>query len=68
MPILKKHNVGAINFGLTAGKCNFHLQWSSRAGDPEPEVWFHDIYRIDGSAYSDKEVEFIRTMTNVNEK
>lgn len=63
MPILKKYNVGAINFGLTAGKCNFHLQWSSKAGDPEPEVWFHDIFRIDGTPYSEKEVEFIRSMT-----
>lgn len=63
MPILKKYNVGAINFGLTAGKCNFHLQWSSKAGDPEPEVWFHDIFRLDGTPYSEKEVEFIRSMT-----
>lgn len=28
MPIFKKYNVGAINFGLTAGKCNFHYPWN----------------------------------------
>lgn len=67
MPILKKYNVGAINFGLTAGKCNFHLQWSSKAGDPEPEIWFHDIFRLDGTPYSQQEVEFIRTMTEVHD-
>ncbi len=68
MPVLKKYNVGAINFGLAVGKGNFHLQWKSKAGDPEPEVWFHDIYRLDGSPYSAKEVEFIRNMTkNKNE-
>ena len=49
MPILKRERVGAISWGLTAGKCNFHLQWSSKAGDPEPEVWFHDIFRLDGT-------------------
>lgn len=63
MPILKREGVGAISWGLTAGKCNFHLQWSSKAGDPEPEVWFHDIFRLDGTPYSEREIEFIRTMT-----
>lgn len=63
MPILKSESVGAISWGLTAGKCNFHLQWSSKAGDPEPEVWFHDIYRTDGTPYSQQEVDFIRSMT-----
>ena len=68
MPILKKYNVGAINFGLTAGKCNFHLQWTSKAGDPEPKVWFHDIFRLDGTPYSQEEVDFIREMTGVSKK
>lgn len=63
MPILKEESVGAISWGLTAGKCNFHLQWSSKAGDPEPEVWFHDIYRLDGTPYNQEEVDFIRSMT-----
>lgn len=63
LPILKKEDVGAIAWGLTAGKCNFHLQWSSKAGDPEPEVWFHDIYRLDGTPYSQAEVDFIRSVT-----
>ncbi len=63
LPILKRENAGAISWGLTAGKCNFHLQWSSKAGDPEPEVWFHDIYRMDGTPYSQQEVDFIRSMT-----
>ena len=63
MPILKRERVGAISWGLTAGKCNFHLQWSSKAGDPEPEVWFHDIFRLDGTPYSQQEVDFIRSMT-----
>lgn len=63
LPILKREHVGAISWGLTAGKCNFHLQWSSKAGDPEPEIWFHDIYRADGTPYDQHEVDFIRSMT-----
>ena len=27
---------------------------------PEPEIWFHDIYRKDGTAYNECEVEFIK--------
>jgi hypothetical protein len=29
----------------------------------EPPVWFHDIFRPDGSPFSQKEVDFIRSMT-----
>lgn len=63
MPILKRENVGAINWGLTVGKCNFNLQWTSKAGDPEPSVWFHDIFRMDGTPYSQAEIDFIKKMT-----
>jgi hypothetical protein len=63
MPILKSGNVGAISWGLTEGKCNFHLTWRSKAGDPDPEIWFHDIYNMDGTPYSGQEIQFIRKMT-----
>ena len=68
LPIYKKYNVGAINFGLTAGKCNFNFPWNKldENGESipweydEPEVWFHDIFHLDGTPYSEEEVEFIR--------
>ena len=70
---LLKYNVGAINFGLTAGKCNFHYPWNKVDKDGntilwenEPEVWFHDIYRLDGTPWNTEEVEFIRQMTGVS--
>ena len=69
MPILKENKVGAINWGLINNKCNFHLPWGHKYGDPEPEVWFHDILRNDGTPYSEAECEFIRSMTadkNIN--
>ncbi len=67
MPILKRERVGAISWGLTTGKCNFHLQWSSKAGDPEPKIWFHDIFRMDGTPYDPKEIEFIKQYTKQND-
>jgi hypothetical protein len=38
-----------------------------QAGEPfpEPDVWFHDIYRIDGTPFSEDETEFIRKMTGM---
>jgi len=63
LPILKKENVGAISWGLVKGKCNFHLQWGSREGDPESDVWFHDIFNQDGTPYSEEEIAFIRSIT-----
>lgn len=70
MPIFKKYNVGAINFGLTAGKCNFNYPWNkvdangeSIPWTEEPEVWFHDIFRLDGTPWDKEEAEFIREMT-----
>ena len=61
MPILKKENVGAINWGFVSGKTNTIYAWDTPMTDgKEPELWFHDIFRKDGSAFSKSEVEFIR--------
>ena len=30
---------------------------------PEPDLWFHDIFRIDGTAYDSKEIEIITSYT-----
>lgn len=63
-PLMKENNVGAINFGLVRGKCNFHLPWRPKPEDlPEPKVWFHDIFRQDGTPYDPKEVELIKELT-----
>ena len=64
MPLLKHHRVIAINWGLVTGKTNTRYAW----GDPhpdgsEPDVWFHDILRPDGSPYLTQEVNFIKAQT-----
>ena len=59
LPMLRRENIGAINWGLVAGKSNTIFPWSTM-NDPcpteEPEVWFHDILRKNGSPYDDDEV------------
>jgi hypothetical protein len=63
LPIAKKHNVGAYNWGLVAGKTQTYLPWDSWQHpyiDREPAVWFHDIFRADGTPYSAEEVAFLK--------
>jgi len=38
-----------------------------KSGDsiPEPALWFHDMYRIDGTPFDQKEVDFIKDITGV---
>ena len=68
MPLLKKKNVAAINWGLVSGKTNTMYAWDTPIRDgSEPKVWFHDIFRPDGTPYSQKEVDFIKTLTGIKE-
>jgi hypothetical protein len=64
MPILKQENVGAINWGFVSGKTNTIYAWGTPMPDgKEPELWFHDILRKDGTPFSQDEVETIRELT-----
>lgn len=64
MPLLKENNVGAINWGLVAGKTNTIYSWWEQIPDgSEPDVWFHDIFRTDGTPYRQEEIDCIRDLT-----
>jgi hypothetical protein len=66
MPLLKENNVGAINWGLVSGKTNTIYAWDTPMPDgKEPKVWFHDIFRKDGTPFSQKEIELIKSLTGV---
>ena len=63
MPMLKKENVGAINWGLVAGKTNTIYAWDTPIADgSEPKEWFHDIFRKDGTVYKADEVQVIKEL------
>lgn len=66
MPVGKVHNVGMINWGFVQGKTQTNLPWDSWQHpyiNREPAVWFHEVFRNDGTPYMVEEVEFIRRMT-----
>jgi hypothetical protein len=61
MPMLKKQNVGAINWGLVDGKTNTKYQWDVPIADgSEPNEWFHEVFRRDGTPYHQDETDLIR--------
>jgi hypothetical protein len=63
MPLLKEQNVGAIHWGFVSGKTNTIFAWDTPLPDgKEPLLWFHDIYRKDKSAFSNYEVQFIKSL------
>lgn len=65
LPIAKKYNVGAINWGLVDGKSQTKYPWDSwkKTYTKEPDLWFHDIFRKDGTAYRQAEVDLIKSLT-----
>ncbi len=64
MPILKKENIGAYNWGLVSGKTNTIYAWDTPIpSGEEPALWFHDIFRKDGTPYKQSEVNSIKMLT-----
>jgi hypothetical protein len=72
-PILgwfKANDVGAFNWGFVSGKTQTIYPWDSwdRTYTGEPPVWFHDIFRTDGTPYRPAEVEYIHSVTGAAAK
>jgi hypothetical protein len=68
MPLLARRHVGAYNWGFVAGKTQTIYPWDSwyKEYTADPSVWFHDIFRPDGTAYDAGEASFIRAVTAAN--
>jgi hypothetical protein len=59
---LKEQKVGAYNWGFVAGKTQTIYPWDSweKSYTAEPRIWFHDIFRKDGTPYDPAEVAYIK--------
>ena len=69
LPIAKKYKVAAINWGLVGGKSQTFLPWDSWEKPyvgRDPKIWFHEVFRIDGTPYMQEEVELIKQLTSSN--
>lgn len=72
-PILgyfKEQKVGAYCWGFVAGKTQTIYPWDSwtQAYTREPDPWFHDILRPDGTPYDPAEVEYIKRLTRPGQR
>jgi hypothetical protein len=67
LPLAKRHHVGAISWGLVAGKTQTYLPWDSWQRPyvlEKPPVWFHDVFHPDGTPYREEEAELFKRMTS----
>jgi Cellulase (glycosyl hydrolase family 5) len=62
---LKEQGIGAYNWGFVAGKTQTIYPWDSweKGYSGEPRIWFHDIFRKDGTPYDPAEVAYIKRTT-----
>lgn len=64
LPVAKRRNVGAYNWGLVAGRTQAYLPWDSwkKPYTAPPDPWFSDLLRPDGSAYAQSEIRVIQKL------
>jgi hypothetical protein len=66
LPVAKQYHVGAINWGLVAGKTQTYLPWDSWQKPYvllQPTIWFHEVFKQDDTPYRQHEVDLIRQLT-----
>ena len=65
LPIAKEHKVGMYNWGFVDGKTQTKYPWDSWTKEytAEPELWFHEVLRSDGTPYKQEETELIKQLT-----
>jgi len=66
LPVAKKYNVAAINWGFVAGKTQTYYPWDSWRHPyilDQPALWFHEVLHADGKPYREAEVKLIRELT-----
>ncbi len=67
LPLAKKLNVGAVNWGFVDGKEQTRFPWDSWDHpyvSAEPLVWHHDLLHVDGTPYRRHEVDIISALTH----
>jgi len=65
LPFFAQEKVAAYNWGFVDGKSQTIYPWDSwkKEYKGEPDPWFHDIFRKDGTPYKEDEVKLIRSLT-----
>lgn len=65
LPLGKKMNIAMISWGFVDGKTQTRLPWDSWKKPytwDEPTIWFHEVFRADGTPYRKAETDLIRSL------
>jgi len=65
LPVGKRLNIAMINWGFVAGKTQTWLPWDSWKKpytSDEPPIWFHEVFKGDGTPYRVAETDLIRRL------
>jgi hypothetical protein len=65
LPIAKRLNIGMMNWGFVDGKTQTRLPWDSWKKPytlDEPTIWFHEVFRADGTPYREAETALIKRL------
>jgi hypothetical protein len=63
LPVFQRERIACWNWGLVDGKSQTKFSWQDQPGGPEPDPWFHDLLRRDGSPYRAEEAALLRRLT-----
>lgn len=66
LPIGKRLGIAMINWGFVDGKTQTRFPWDSWKKPytyEEPTIWFHEVFRADGTPYRQAETDLIRRLT-----
>ena len=61
LPVFRRERVGCFAWGLVAGRTQTVYAWHE-VGEGDPDVWFHDLLRPDGTPYDAAEADFFRRL------
>jgi hypothetical protein len=65
LPVFAEKRVACFNWGLVAGRTQTIYTWvDGGRGEREPPLWYHDVFRADGTPFSEEEVAFIRRIAS----
>jgi hypothetical protein len=68
LALFHERDVGCFQWGLVKGRTQTYLPWPkdlvrAHGGQPDADVWFHDLLREDGEPYDAREVQTIEKLT-----
>lgn len=67
LPVAKRRNVGAYNWGFVAGRTQTYLPWDSwrQPYTSLPETWFSDLIHPEGTPHDHEEIKVIQKLAGV---